>query len=229
MPTRSKPSDLDKYVVLGAIPGVAPALGSHNVTATYREAWLTELAAWLRPVFKGWTLDPFRVTCGWPSRAGLGARRRVLGQCFAAENSKAGVYEIFVSPLLDDPTEVAGTLAHEMAHVAAGIPAGHSGKFVSVCKAVGLTKGKPTTAMPGPALAEHVSRLLEPLGPYPHKALVGVLKDRKEKPDGRVRLACPGCGFVCDTTARRLAECKACPTCGCGCPMAVLEKGGDGG
>src|SRR5262245_3291211 len=117
-----------------------------------REGWLTEVASQVEPFFVGFKLDPYRVTCGWPSRNGLGRRMRRVGECHGSKSSKAGIHEIFISPLLDKPLEVAGTLCHELAHAAAGIDAAHGKDFVKVCKHVGLTRGKPTSVMPGERL-----------------------------------------------------------------------------
>jgi hypothetical protein len=182
-----------------------------------REGWLTALAGSLRPLFKGWDLGRLRVTCGWPSHGALARHRRVVGQCFGPESSRSGVSELFVSPLLEDPAEVAGTLAHEMAHVAAGVKAGHGRGFVTVCDHVGLTAGRPTSVMPGRVLADHIGRLVEPLGPYPHEAMRPALKEAAKGPTA-TRLACPGCGCVVTISFKWLAAAGP-PTCGCGVPM----------
>jgi len=86
---------------------------SKQATVVNREAWLSAVATALQPFFPGAEFAPYRVTMGWPVSNGLGRRRRTVGQCFGAESSKDKVFELFISPLLDDPVEVAGTLAHE--------------------------------------------------------------------------------------------------------------------
>ncbi len=79
--------------------------------ATNREGWLTELAAQVRPIFTGFEIGPYRVSCGWPSERALGKKSRVIGQCFACRVSKGGIFEMFISPLLEKPIEVAGVQA----------------------------------------------------------------------------------------------------------------------
>ena len=219
MPPKS--SNLQAYVNMDALPNV-PAI------SLYREAWLTEIARQMEPFFRGWQLGPYRVTCGWPSHNGLGKKKRVVGQCFAGSNSESGHHELFISPLLDNPLEVAGTLAHEMAHVAAGVEAGHTGTFVKVCKGVGLTKGKPVVAMPNNLLEDQISKLLGKIGPYPHAKLKGVLKEAKPRKNTRVKILCPSCTFTCHTSTKQWASISAPLTCGCGCLMSVEEQEEEG-
>jgi hypothetical protein len=99
--------------------------GSGGPGKMNREAWLNELAKLAVPVFSGYQLKPYRLTCGWPSKGGMGRRSRRVGECHSLESSKGGVHEIFISPLIDESLEVGGTVLHELAHVAAGITAGH--------------------------------------------------------------------------------------------------------
>lgn len=180
-----------------------------------RESWLTEVAARAEPVFRGLKLPAYRLTCGWPHKEGLaGPGRRRLGECHASVTSTAGLHEIFVSPLLDAPLEVAGVICHEMSHVAAGIDAGHGRRFVKVCKHVGLTRGKPTSAMPGERLAEFLTGVIAKVGPYPHRRMNPVARVKQAgKKD--ITLACPNCGCKVRMTIRWLAEAGS-PKCGCG-------------
>ena len=188
-----------------------------------REAWLTEMARHLEDVFKGhFNVKPYRVTCGWPSSGGVGKRRRVIGQCHPPQSSKAGVFELFISPVLDSVVEVGGTLAHEMAHVVAGVDAQHGKEFVRVCVAVGLTKGRPASVGPGPRLEERIKRVGESLGPYPHQKMEPVLR-RREVKKSRTRIVCSGCGCTATIGLKWIAE-PGLPTCACGTPMSVDES-----
>lgn len=187
-----------------------------------REAWLTELAAQVVPLFKGFVLKPYRVTCGWPCKGALTRRARRIGECHALESSKGGVHEIFVSPLIDTSAEVAGVVCHELAHVVAGIPAAHGSKFVTVCRSVGLTSGKPTSVMPGPVLAEQLQKIITKLGNYPHTALVP-RASVVSKPATSTGLACPACGCRISISLRWLDEAGA-PTCACGTLMEQVRK-----
>lgn len=195
-----------------------------------REGWLTEAASLLAPLFPDELRNkPFRVTCGWPSIQGLGAKFRRVGECHAIENSKAGVHELFISPVLDDPLDVAGTLAHELAHVAAGLKAAHGKEFVKICHYVGLTSGKPKSIMPGPLLNAKIKDLLKTLPEYPHKALVPTAKE-KGKSAGSVGLICTdvGCGCRVSIARKWLDAIPSLPTCGCGFPFSRKDGNNDG-
>lgn len=202
--------------------GAAPP-GQEQIPAPilkWREEWLYELSRAVSPIFKGWPMMPYRLTCGWPCRNGLARKRRVVGECHALESSKGGLHEIFISPVLDEPLEVAGTVCHELAHVAAGIPAGHGKGFVKVCRHVGLTKNRPTSAMPGEILLGRLRRWVEPLGAYPHQAIAPA--QRPAKPRTSVKLACTSCGCACTMGIKWIAEVGP-PTCACGAPMKPAE------
>lgn len=181
-----------------------------------REGWLTQLAHQIEPIFRGMKLPSYRLTCGWPSRNALSHAKRRIGECHGQQVSSAGVFELFISPLLDKPGEVAGTVCHELTHVAAGIEAGHKGKFIKISKQIGLTKGKPTTAQPGKELAERLERIWERLGQYPHSAIIPVFS--KAKPaTSRITLRCR-CGCSVQISTDWVAK-AGLPTCGCGKEM----------
>lgn len=186
-----------------------------------REEWLSELARRTEPLFVGFAVAPYRVTCGWPSSGGL-SRRRVVGECHGSASSRDGKFELFISPVLDDPAEVAGTLAHEMAHVVAGIKAQHGKEFVAVCVAVGLTKGSPRQVMPGEELAYNLSRIVERLGKYPHAAIVPIMVAKPKKPPTSISLGCAACGCKVRMAVRWVAT-SGVPTCGCGTEMTLSE------
>lgn len=185
-----------------------------------REGWLTELAKKAEPLFKGFHLPDYRVTCGWPSRNAMGNKSRRIGECHGAKSSKGGVFELFISPTIEKPLEVAGVLCHELAHVAAGIEAAHGKFFVRVCKTVGLTKGKPTQVMPGADLNDKLQKLIDPLGSYPHSAIVPVLKP--VKPSSTLSLECPcGCRV---SMGKKWANEVGYPVCACGKTFVIREK-----
>ena len=181
-----------------------------------REAWLTEVAKRAEPLFH-LRLLPYRVTCGWPCKGGVNLRRRVVGECFDVEVSSGGVHELFISPVLDKPLEVAGTLMHEMTHVAAGVKSQHGKEFVKWCNRVGLTDGKPRSVMPGQALNEKLSRIIEAVGDYPHKALVLKPKPVRRSANAPRKVQCE-CGCTATIPAKWL-DAVGPPTCGCGRPM----------
>lgn len=185
-----------------------------------REQWLTELSEQVSPMFKDFKLKPFKLTMGWPISRGRPGKRQVLGECHALESSPANLNEIFISPVLDKPLQVAGVVCHEIAHVAAGIDAQHGSGFVKVCKHVGLTAGKPTSVMPGEKLNESLQRIVDKLGVYPHKAMV--LATVAAKPSTGVTLLCE-CGFRCQTS-KKWYEGVGAPTCACGLKLTVKES-----
>lgn len=188
-------------------------------TKMNREAWLTRMARLMEnELFKGYNLRPYKITCGWPCQRGLSRRQRVVGECHSHVSSAAGNHEIFISPVLADSAEVAGTLCHEMAHIAAGIPAGHKGEFVKVCKKVGLTKGKPTTAMPGEKLEKVIQGYMSQLKvAYPHDALIPIAKTII-KPKKDTTLICPDCNCRVRISFKWL-DAAGMPVCGCGKPF----------
>lgn len=185
-----------------------------------RESWLTELAKQIVPLFKGFKIDPWRITCGWPSVNGMGTKTRRVGECHGPKSSKGKIFELFISPTLEKPGEVAGTVAHELAHVAAGIDAAHGKFFKRVCHQVGLTKGKPTQAMPGERLASILAGFAEKLGAYPHSAIVPDLKT--SNPSSTLSLECEcGCRV---SMGRKWADEVGYPVCACGKPFVIRNK-----
>jgi hypothetical protein len=111
----------------------------------------------------------YRLSCGFP-KGGKGGRGATIGMCFSEEVSKDKTREIFVSPVLDQPSDVLQTLLHEMAHAFLDHGAGHKGPFIVVCKHLGFTK--PWTQTPcTDALLAKIKTLAEELGPYPHAAM----------------------------------------------------------
>src|SRR5947207_10804956 len=85
-----------------------------------REWWLYEATKFLMEVMveAGEKTVPVRVSCGWPSRGGLGQGKHVIGQCFNQEACADGVSQIFVSPRISDSIVVLGVLLHELIHAA---------------------------------------------------------------------------------------------------------------
>lgn len=191
----------------------------------YREQWLTELAKKSEKFFVNMKLPPYRLTCGWPLGGALSTKRRVLGQCFDSIVSVGGLHELFITPLLSDPLEVAGVVMHEMAHVAAGVKAGHKGRFIKIIQQVGITKNKPTQALPGDRLNEWLQKILDRLGPYPHTAMKPVTKD-KTKDAKALTLECGSCDAKVRMSTKWLESAGA-PTCGCGTLFVPKDLKGD--
>lgn len=193
-----------------------------EVKYKYREEWLTELGEMINPLFSPWVLRPYRLTCGWPSSGGLSPKKRTVGQCHGSRGvDNSDTFEIFISPLLDDSLEVGGTVCHEIAHVAAGLKARHGEYFQRVCRYVGITKGKPTSAMPGSKLNDKLSKYVEQLGPYPHVKIQPQMKLKENNRPKMLKLEC-SCGCKVNMSEKWFIQ-SGCPTCGCGKPFIKSE------
>ena len=118
-----------------------------------REWWLFEATKFLLALMveQGLEAVPVRVSCGWPSRGGMGQGKHVIGQCFAQEVCADGVSQIFVSPRIHESIEVLGTLLHELIHASVGCRHGHKKPFSQAAHKVGLV-GPPTATSVGPEL-----------------------------------------------------------------------------
>lgn len=185
-----------------------------------REAWLTQVAKLVEPVFSKFEIKPYRVSCGWPCRGGINPKRRVLGECHHQKSSGTGTHEIFISPYLAKPIEVAGVICHELAHVAAGIEAAHGKQFITVCRYVGLTNGKPTQVMPGDSLNDRLSKIISGLGEYPHSKLEPVPKLTKVSVSS-LSIECLECGCRALMSVKWL-ESVGLPTCACGAEFTII-------
>lgn len=143
-----------------------------DVTLT-REGWLQMFTSLLRAHFDlaGLPLPPtIHVSVGWPSSKARSVTARRIGECWSPTVSKDGNPHIFISPILDDPHDVAMTLVHELLHAAIGTEHGHKKPFKEGMKKVGLA-GKPTATHAGPELTALLKDLIKTLPAYPHPAI----------------------------------------------------------
>jgi hypothetical protein len=148
----------------------------------HRETWLHQAMLRMRPIFAecgGKIPANIRVAPGFPA-----GTRRAIGQCWPEKASKDGSYEIFISPVLDDPMRVLNCLAHELIHPTVGLEAGHKGPFKRLALAIGLT-GPMTATQASETFKRRMAPILESLGPYPHAELNPWKRARApEQPDG---------------------------------------------
>lgn len=189
-----------------------------------REEWLTECIKRLRADFDqvGSSLpEKIRASCSWPSKSGLANKKRRIGEAWSAKNSADQSCEVFVSPVLKDPLEVAATLVHELVHCAVGVEEGHKGKFPKIAKALGL-EGKMTATTAGETLKARLKELTNGIGPYPHAELT---HSNAPKRQGcrLLKVHCTQCECVVRITRKWLDEVGP-PTCGCGAPMVEEES-----
>jgi hypothetical protein len=186
-----------------------------NPTIKWREQWLNECAIELVPLIvdaSGKEMGNFRISCGYPSRNALSLKRRVVGQCFNSVVSVSGYHELFISPLLDDDMDVAGTIAHELVHANVGTEHGHRKPFIRVVRAIGLD-GKPTATVPGELFKKEATAILKKLGPYPHDRLTPSAK-HKAQPTRLIKAGCAECGYVIRVTQKWIEKgLPICPMC----------------
>ena len=106
-----------------------------------KENWLSDAVLELENEFKleGLRMPAkWRISSGFPSKGGLAAKKRTIGQCWSPEASKDGTTEIIISITQDDETKILGVIAHEMCHAILGIKAGHGPKFKKLANSNGL-------------------------------------------------------------------------------------------
>jgi hypothetical protein len=172
--------------------------------STYREEWLLNAVAELRPLFEKVEMPiPEKIRCA-VSLTSAGTKGARKGECWPASASADSHYEIFISPDLIEPAEVLGVLVHALVHACLPDDAGHGIKFKEAATRVGL-EGKMRHAMPGPILRETLERVAEAVGPLPHAKLdfsARILDrpppaDRPKKQSTRMlRAECPSCGYT---------------------------------
>jgi SprT-like family len=157
-----------------------------------------------------------RIGVGFPS---AGARGKAIGECHDSSLRKDRIFEIIISPKIDDSVEIAGILAHELCHayLRQAFPqenCGHGKKFKKLAVALGLT-GRMTSNVPGEAF----KRLLEPtltrIGDYPHGAL-GSSSSRKVQGTRLIKVSCPSCQYAMRVTHKWIEiAIPTCPAPGC--------------
>lgn len=193
-----------------------------------REQWLELAVLKLRPLFDeiDVTLPKVRVSVGWPSRGGVGTKKKVIGQCWKASVASDNVSQLFISPVLGsdgrdavEMIKLLGVLVHELIHAADDCESGHRGAFAKTAKAIGLT-GKMTATTVGEELAGRLGYVLAELGPYPHAALNPFAMEQQRPKQGTrmLKLECPADGYIVRTTAKWLDE-LGFPRCPCGLEM----------
>jgi hypothetical protein len=153
-----------------------------------REQWLMTATDLLRPWFerKAGVEIPadVKVSCSFP---GGGSAMKRIGECWPRSRSKAGLNEIFVSPKLDDKTQVLAVLAHELVHAVDNCQHGHKREFGKIARAVGLV-GRLTSTTAGPDLVAFIEAMELPQ--YPHQGVLLGKNAKSERSGARVKLTC---------------------------------------
>jgi len=198
-----------------------------------REHWLELAVLKLRPLFAeiDVELPNVRVSVGWPSRGGVGAKKKVIGQCWKTTVAGDNVSQIFISPVLGtaneaDAIQLLGVLAHELIHAADDCESGHKGAFGKMARALGLA-GKLTATVvdPDSELYRQLAVILDDLGPLPHAALnpFEMEKQRPKQGTRMLKLTCPNDGYTARTTRKWLDDLGA-PKCPCGMELEEEEE-----
>ncbi len=191
-------------------------------TFTERETWLSAAAVMLQhDVFPSaqveaasWEQRKYRVSCGFPiGYRGSRTGKVIVGQAFDPSISADGTFEVFINPILDKPADVLSVLAHELAHVWAGIQCGHRGEFARFSRAIGLV-GPLTATVAGPELKVKLEAIAATLGAYPHAKIDP--NARKKQGTRLLKLSCGECKWTARVSAmqgNRLHAASACPVC----------------
>lgn len=188
-----------------------------------REQWLNECIKQLRSDFEQLAHPlpaKIRASCSWPSKSGLANKKRRIGEAWSSKNSADESCEVFISPVLKDPLDVAATLVHELVHCAIGVEAGHKGGFPRLAKALGL-EGKMRATHAGETLKARLQQLTDAIGPYPHAELTHSNAPKAQK-CRLLKVVCEDCGCICRMSRKAIDE-VGCPTCACGGQMVEEE------
>jgi len=188
-----------------------------------REAWLTECMRHLCHNFAmlGRSVpERVRVSCSWPSKGALATKKRRIGEAWSSKCSADDTFEIFISPALRDPIEVAATLVHELVHCVVGLECKHRGAFRALALDIG-PEGKMTATNAGEELTERLQQIASALGPYPHAELTGSNAPKKQG-TRMLKVECQDCGCIVRMTRKWLEDVGP-PTCACGGEMACAD------
>lgn len=143
-----------------------------------------------------------------------GARSKRIGECWSTSSSRDGVFEIFISPVLEGEM-LAATLTHEIIHAAVGLDAKHGPRFARVAKALGLG-GKMTATVPTDKWREWAQPILASIGDCPHAPMsVGAGSNGPKQTTRMIKLVCDSCGWHCRTARSNIYDGMICTT-GCG-------------
>ena len=171
-----------------------------------REDWLTAGINELKPFFllNGVSIsDRIRVSCALPSNAKR-TNFKSVGECFPSTNSADAHYEIFISPVLADPTKVFETLIAMLCHTAKGA-LNHGKPYQKIADAMlllpnGTQSARYKSVTHGGAFVQAYQQIIDSLGAYVHAELSASVG---KKQGTRMLLAqCPSCGYAVRLTSK---------------------------
>jgi hypothetical protein len=184
-----------------------------NQVHANREAYLEQAVLECRPFFDLYANplpQKIRVSCGFPSNA---KRTGAIGECHSDKASGDNAFEIFISPVLDNPLAVFEVLIHELCHTLAG-GFNHGTGFQKHADALGLVplgsgRNAYKATKGGKNFGDMWDAVIQSLGDYPHKELnLGVRKVQRTR---MLKAVCPTCGYSIRLTG--LWANKGLPTC----------------
>lgn len=192
-----------------------------------REAWLESALPYLHLIFAdaGYIVPPVRVSCSFGG--GKASAVKAIGQCWPKARSAAGINEVFLSPVLDDPLTVLDVFVHELAHAVDDCQSGHGRGYKKIATAVGL-EGKMRYASAGEALRMELGLIVAQLPPYPHKKLNAAIATKPRRKKSR-SFTCEECAGSFTYSVNRLGDVKCCPFCETPNSELIGESGGDEG
>lgn len=180
-----------------------------------REQWLNDIAMRMgKTLFKQQGHDipkNVRITCGFPSTKPLpGKKGFASGECWSADSSADGHFEIFISPLIEKPLEVASVLSHELVHACVGLDCNHGKPFKMLANRIGLT-GPAANSVPGADFIAWFESQTD-LTPYPHAAITPQPNEKKQTTRMH-KVQCVRCGYVARVASKWIA--LGSPLCPC--------------
>jgi len=160
----------------------------------------------------------YQCSASLPSKSALSAHKRRVGEAWSPKACN-GVSQVFISPTLQDPIDILGTLLHELVHVAVGVEHGHRSPFAVCARAVGL-EGKMTSTKVSEDLRPTLETIANNLGPYPQRQFDPRLSGKKVQSTRLLKVECPGCGYIARITQKWIDV--GCPVCPCGEEMQAV-------
>lgn len=158
-----------------------------------REEWLNEGLLLLRKelsIPSGHKLPlSIKVSCGFPATGAFASKNQSVGECWYPQKMK-GEFQLFISPVQDDPVRILDILSHEGIHTITGPKVGHRSPFKRIANDIGLT-GKMTATKATPELETQLKRFVKALGKYPHNALAKMTNGKKTDGTRLLKVVCP--------------------------------------
>ena len=190
-----------------------------------RELWLLKATErHLMRLFKqhGAELPVVKVSTGLPGGRG---GKKAIGQHWAPEASDDKIGSVFISPTIDDSSEVLATLVHELVHASVGNKAKHGAKFKALAVKVGL-EGKMTATHAGEALKTELKTIVDTLGEYPHSKLNLNMNPTKKQTTRMIKMECLECGYIARASRKVIQTFGAtlCPCNGCEMNAEITEE-----